>query len=112
MMYYLINITTKFIAFWAPENTWGVTFLVIVLIEVLGGSMFPLDIIPYQSRVILQLTPFPYLTYYPIAILTGKIGYSEALRVVAQSFIWVGLMVVISRHIWNKGLKSYGAYGR
>lgn len=60
------------VGFWASENMWVLSFLLIVSAEVLGGAIFPLDVLPAGITQFLQFTPFPYLIYYPIQLLLGK----------------------------------------
>lgn len=111
-IYYLLSCCARFVAFWAPENTWGLAFLLIVLVEILAGGIFPLDILPSWAYGILQLTPFPYLVYFPIAIFSGKIVGLEIVRVVAQSAGWLVIMLWLTKFLWGKGLVSYQATGR
>ncbi len=112
LIYYFVNVITKFVAFWTPENTWGLTFVTLVLIEILAGQIFPLDVLPHWAITILDFTPFPYLVYYPIAILLGKTSGINALRVLLQSLIWLVLMSQATKYIWKKGLIAYSSEGR
>ncbi len=112
VLYFFVSITSKFVSFWTPENTWGLTFLTLVMIEVLGGSIFPIDILPKLAQTLLQFTPFPYLIYYPIAIWVGKISGLEMIRVIIQALIWVVIMYMIAKIIWRKGLITYQSEGR
>jgi ABC-2 type transport system permease protein len=111
-IYFFLEVSNRFIAFWTPENTWGLSFLVIILIEILGGGMFPLDILPEPARIGLQLTPFPYLVYYPVAIILGKITGWYLIRILFQSLIWCLLLFVVTKFVWHKGLKVYAATGK
>jgi ABC-2 type transport system permease protein len=112
LIYYFLNVSTRFVAFWTPESTWGVSFLVIVFTEVISGMIFPVDILPKIGQILLQFTPFPYLIFYPIAIFVGKIQGWQALRVLVQSFIWLFLLLRFSQILWRKGLRVYGSEGR
>jgi ABC-2 type transport system permease protein len=112
VIYFLISTASRFIAFWAPENTWGVAFLIIIFIEVVAGGIFPLDVLPKSMQVILQFTPFPYLIYYPIAIFVGKITGLEMVRILLQSAIWLIVLLIITSKVWKAGLRVYGAEGR
>lgn len=109
---YLVSITTRFVAFWTPENTWGIAFVALVLQEILGGGIFPLDILPKFVNILLQFTPFPYLIYYPVAIFVGKIQGMELIRILGQTFIWIAVMLWLSNLVWRKGLKAYSSEGR
>lgn len=111
-IFYFLNIVTRFVSFWNPENTWGLAFLVIIFIETLAGGIFPLDILPHWANVALQFTPFPYLIYYPIAIFLGKITGIHLLQILSQSLLYCGIMYCFAQIIWRRGLKVYASEGR
>lgn len=111
-VYYLLSSLVRFIAFWTPENTWGLSFLLLVFIEVLAGGIFPLNILPNWVYLLLQVTPFPYLTYFPIAIFSGKIVDLELVRILIQSFAWLFLLLWLTKFVWKKGLMVYQASGK
>lgn len=111
-IYYFISCCARFVAFWMPENTWGLAFLLLVGIEILSGGIFPLDILPSQVRTVLELTPFPYLLYYPIAIFQGKVLGIELLRALLMSGVWSAAMFYLTKFVWSKGLKIYACEGR
>lgn len=112
IIYYCLNVAVRCVAFWAPENTWGFAFIVIVFLEVLAGGIFPLDVLPNNILTALQFTPFPYLVYYPIAIFLGKISGPILIRIMIQSFAWTVIMMWITNKVWRRGLKVYGAEGK
>lgn len=112
ILYYLLSVSTRFVAFWMPENTWAMAFLSIVLSDIFSGSVFPLNILPAWSQIALQFTPFPYLVYFPISIFVGKITGLFAVQILLQSLLWVVLMHAIAQYIWKKGLKVYSSEGR
>lgn len=112
LLYYFLNVSTRFVAFWTPENVWGLSFVSIVLIEILAGGIFPLDILPNWLTILLQFTPFPYLVYYPIAIFLGKFSAIEIVRIIIQTGIWVLVMYYLTKFIWKKGLIIYSSEGR
>lgn len=112
MTYYLMNACSRFMAFWTPENTWGLGFVILVFMELLAGGIFPLNVLPPLIYSALQLTPFPYMVYFPIAIFNGKIIGFDALRILIQSGIWLAIMYWLCKLLWRKGLKSYQSYGR
>lgn len=111
-IYYLVNVCSRLTAFWIPEMTWGLSFIVLVMLEVLAGGIFPLDILPAWANYLIQLTPFPYLVYYPIAIFIGKITGWKILQIIIQSAIYLIVMYRFTSYIWHKGLKVYGSEGR
>lgn len=110
-IYYCLNVTSRLVAFWAPENTWSVAFLMVIFVDTLSGGVFPLDILPENLQIILQLTPFPYLVYFPIAIYLGRFNSFELLLVLIQSFIWLLLCYILMRYVFSKGVKNYASEG-
>jgi len=111
-LYYLLSCLVRFIAFWTPENTWGLSFLLLVFVETLAGGIFPLNILPSWIYTFLQFTPFPYLVYFPIAIFTEKIAGWELIRILLQSTGWLVLIFWMTKYTWKRGLVVYQAYGR
>lgn len=109
---YFLSCAARFVAFWTPESTWGIAFVVIVLVDVLGGGIFPIDILPRWLQIVLEFTPFPYLIYYPVAVFLGKVAGWEAVRVILQTLVWVVVMGLVSRFIWYRGLKQFSSEGR
>lgn len=112
VLYYFVSVCARFVAFWIPEYTWGLSFVVLVFMEILAGGIFPLNILPQILYEFIQLTPFPYMVYFPIAIFSGKIVGLELARILLQYFIWLGILFLFTKYLWSKGLKVYQASGR
>ena len=78
----------------------------------LGGSLFPLDLLPRGVFLVAQYLPFPYQMYFPAAILTGRIATpAEALRGLAIQAVWVVVAMVGARLLWAGGLRKHTAVG-
>lgn len=112
VLYFLLgNIATNF-SFWLPGNAWGFWFILFILDELLGGIMFPLDVLPRQIYNLVMLLPFPYLIYFPANLYLG--GFSPAL--IYQGLIicgiWIVILLAIIRFEWRKGLVIYESQGR
>ena len=111
LSYFYLTKIAIFAAFWAPEHTWGLMFVFLVLYEVLSGGIFPLDILPSNIFLLLKFTPFPYLVYFPIKIFIGNIALNEIYTFILGSVIWLIILKVVSNKLWNKGLKVYSSAG-
>ncbi len=112
LIYFLVTKLAVMVAFWIPENTWGLMFSFLVLFEVLSGAIFPLDVLPTLGSKLLQFTPFPYMIYYPIAVMVGKLSPAQGLRILLQSLVWLGVGIWLVNKMWKSGLKTYSATGR
>lgn len=113
LIFFNILMLTNFVPFWAPEVAWGAQFLVvIVVVEFLSGSLFPIDIFPTPIYNFLKLTPFPYLIFAPIKIYLGNFTVSESIQSLLISGVWCVILYLVMNSVWKKGLKIYEAVGR
>ena len=91
LIYFLLLFTIGLVPFWVPESAWGISFLMLVVVEFLSGALFPLDILPVSVQSIINFTPFPYLLFFPLQIYLGKVGTLIMLRGIGVSFLWLGV---------------------
>lgn len=112
MLYFLFTKLAVMVAFWTPENTWGLMFIIMVFLEILSGMIFPLNILPHWAYTAVQFTPFPYLIYFPIGILIGKFSQPEIVQILAQTIAWLIISLFLVNKMWQAGLKTYSAYGK
>lgn len=112
ILFFIITKLAIAISFWNPEDTWGLMFLVLVFMETIAGTIFPLNVLPTAIYNLLKLTPFPYMIYFPISILVGKFSIGESTQIILISLGWIlGFYLVLAK-VWKKGLKTYAASGR
>lgn len=109
---FFVGVLVRSMAFWSPDNTWAATFFYMVVGDLLSGTIFPLDVLPPLVYNLLQLTPFPYMTYIPTVVFLEKFDPATTIRLVAQSFIWVALISFLTMRVWKKGLRAYAAEGK
>ncbi len=115
VLYFYINFFLGLIAFWTPESwsgVWGPRFVFTVILEFFAGTIFPLDLLPKSIFNLVQLTPFPYLIYFPLKIYLGQAGLMQMFLGFAVCLIWVGIWSLIVDKSWRAGLRVYAAEGR
>lgn len=115
VLYFFINLFLGLIAFWTPESwsgVWGPRFVFLIFLEFFAGTIFPLDMLPKPVFNFIQLTPFPYLIYFPLKIYLGQVNLTQILYGFGLCFIWLGIWFAIVDKTWKAGLKIYGAEGR
>lgn len=113
LLFFTILLITSSTAFWTPEMAWGTQFFVIVVIvEFLSGGLFPIDILPQGLQNFLYLTPFPYLIFFPLQIYLGKFSQIFIIRGILIALLWSGVLWVLMKALWLKGIKIYRAEGR
>jgi ABC-2 type transport system permease protein len=82
-----------------------------VLSVFLAGSFAPLSFFPQVVRDVAQWTPFPYIVYHPVRILTGAATADEAARVLLVQAAWVVGMALVRQILWRRGVRRYAAAG-
>jgi len=109
IIYFFINIIFGSLAFWT-RDIWAPRFLLMVIMEIATGAMFPLDMLPMFWQKLFLLTPFPYLLYVPLKIYLG----TDSL--VSQHLLfelgWAIILGFVTKLVWHKGIRSYEAEGR
>ncbi len=98
------------LSFWFDQATAFDEFYHIIA-AFLTGSFAPLAFYPPAVRAAIEWTPFPYLVYYPVRVLTGAADWSEITRVIGVLLIWVCLFGALRLLLWRRGLVRYGAVG-
>jgi ABC-2 type transport system permease protein len=98
------------LTFWLLEIQ-GVVILSMAIESILGGQLFPLDLMPPGLFRLAQLLPFYYQTYFPAAILSGRIGRGLALQGLGLQLFWTIALVGFARLLWRRGLGRYTAVG-
>jgi ABC-2 type transport system permease protein len=98
------------LTFWFLEIQ-GFVILSLAVESLLGGQMFPLDLMPDWVFRAAQFLPFYYQMYFPVAIFTGRIGYDLTVQGLAIQLVWVVLLLVFNRFLWTRGLRRHTAVG-
>lgn len=111
LLYFFFNFLLGLIGFWSPE-VWAPRFIFFIVITFFAGGLFPLDILPKTVFEIFRYLPFTYLLYFPLKIYLGQLSTMAIIRGLTISFIWLILMYLLVRFVWNMGLKLYTAQGR
>jgi ABC-2 type transport system permease protein len=98
------------LTFWFLEIQ-GFIILSLALEAILGGQMFPLDLLPAAAYRVIQFLPFYYQMYFPAAILTGRISGHLALQQLPVQAAWVAGLFGLANILWRRGLRRHTAVG-
>jgi ABC-2 type transport system permease protein len=98
-------------AFWT-DDVWATRFLFgVIFLEFFSGAFFPIDILPNWLVSIFNLTPFPYLIFFPLKIWLEQVDTDQILNIFLISIAWLIIFYILAKLLWRKGVKNYGAYG-
>ena len=98
------------IAFWIVE----IGFLfegVRIVIILLSGGIFPLEVFGETFVRITDLLPFKYTVSYPINVLNGKVAAEDILPHMLLQCFWIGACALLARGLWRVGSQRYVAVG-
>jgi ABC-2 type transport system permease protein len=98
------------LTFWFLEIQ-GFVILSMAVETVLGGQIFPLDLLPAWLFRIAQFLPFYYQMYFPGAIITGRIDFAQALQGLGIQVGWVLALLALNQLLWVRGLRRHTAVG-
>lgn len=90
----------------------GLSELLGVLILIFGGFIIPLDLFPQQFTQIIFFLPFPYMFYYPVIAIAGRLEVPGLVRVISIQGLWIIGFTLFYKFVWNKGIKLFTAVGR
>jgi ABC-2 type transport system permease protein len=110
----LIQFTIAYIfgllTFWFLEIQ-SFIILSLAIETILGGQMFPLDLMPAWFFRISQWLPYYYQMYFPTAIFTGRLDEASAVNGLAIQAFWVVVLLGLAQLLWARGLRRHTAVG-
>ncbi len=98
------------VGFWFLEVT-SLLYVVMTLNFFVSGHMLPLDFLGPRAAAVLKALPFAYMAYFPAVVFLGKVKGTELLIGLAIESGWVLAFAALSRWLYRRGLRRYGAYG-
>ncbi len=98
------------VGFWFLEVT-SLLYIVMTLNFFISGHMLPLDMLPPFWAGFLKLLPFQYMAYFPAVVFLGKVRGPELATGLLIGVGWTIFFIALSRYLFRRGLRRYGAYG-
>jgi ABC-2 type transport system permease protein len=99
------------LSFWFLEIQ-GLVILSMALESVLGGQIFPLDLLPPFFFDLSAGLPYFYQMYFPVALLTGRIEDPAVIVPMLQiQAFWVVVILITGQLLWRRGLRLHTAVG-
>ena len=99
------------LSFWFLEIQ-GLVILSMAIESLLGGQIFPLDLLPAWLFKVSSALPYFYQMYFPVALLTGRISDPVAVgHMLLIQAAWVVAILGIGQILWRRGLRLHTAVG-
>lgn len=110
LLQFLLCFTLAMIAFWILDIG-SVTFIIYSVEFLLGGHVFPVDAMPGWLHALCLHLPFAYETWFPAAILLGRVEGPALLEGFLWQAAWIAILYAFSGLLWRTGLRRYTAVG-
>ncbi len=98
------------LAFWISDSM-TLNDIWFALAEMLGGMIAPLDLFPPPVTAVAHWLPFRFMLSFPVEIVSGRLTATDLAVGVATMLFWVGLIFVIYRWVWRRGIRQFSAFG-
>ena len=92
-------------------SAWGLNSLKTTVISFLSGALLPLAFFPPIFKDIVSYMPFAGMSQNPILILMMKYDYLESLKVILIAFVWLILLELFAKLLFNHAIKKVTVQG-
>ncbi len=101
-------------AFWTLNSyglVWGLGYVKIAVLDILAGTIIPLNLLPGWLRAIAAILPFQGMAYTPLGIYVGTIQGSAIWTSILIQFAWGVGLVLLTRLIWLRAKRRIEIQG-
>jgi len=112
-LHYLLNFMIGLMSFLLKNNS-SLSALKWFVLSFAGGAFMPLEFLPDWVNRVNNYLPFKYMFYWPIQFFLNKAGaqeWSELLHVFSIQLVWVLVMYILCKILWNKVANKFCAVG-
>jgi ABC-2 type transport system permease protein len=102
---YLMNFCFGILAFYVT-NMWGLSHLKEAALLFFSGQLIPIAFFPEAVQKIMQFFPFSSLNYIPVLIYLKKVSGIELLKALGVQFLWIALLFLLSKWMWNRAISK------
>jgi ABC-2 type transport system permease protein len=110
IIYFMISYVSGLLGFWYLE-IWHLERFFAELVRLFSGSWIPLWFFPPFLLKLSAFLPFRLIYFVPITIYLGKTEPSETIGLILQQFAWMGILLVIEKALWARGVKKLVVQG-
>lgn len=107
---FFLEASIGLLGFWFLEIS-SLLFVYMLLSYFLSGHMFPLDMLPTPWNQLVAVLPLKYLAYFPAAVFLGRVTGADLVRELSICAAWVVVFFVLSRVMFQRGLRRYSGFG-
>ncbi len=92
-------------------NMWGLAQIMNAISQLLSGALIPIVFFPNWIQGVFNFLPFSSMIYTPSMIYIGKLTNIEIIKAMSIQFLWVLILMIISRLMWKALIKELTILG-
>lgn len=96
-----LNLAIGLVSFWTLELT-GFQMMYRLIGNFATGALIPLWFMPDLVRVVVQVLPFQAIGFLPVSIYVGEPATGAIWSALGVQLLWIGLLVLGIRWIWQR----------
>ena len=93
------------------NSIWGVEVFKRAILSIFSGMIAPISLFPEFLQKIANMLPFKDCIYTPISIYFGELNNIEIIQVILKQFIWIFILYIIAKILFNKAVKNVTVNG-
>lgn len=93
------------------NSIWGVEIFKRAILSIFSGMIAPISLFPEFLQKIANVLPFKDCIYTPINIYFGKLSNIELLMVVLKQCVWIAILYIIVKILFNKAIRNITVNG-
>ena len=88
------------------KSIWGVEISKRAVVSTFSGMIAPITLFPEFLQKIANILPFKDCIYTPISIYFGELSNIEILQVILKQCIWIAILYIIAKILFNRAIKK------
>lgn len=110
IIWFLFNFCFGLMAFYVTY-IWGLNMFKETIVRFLSGAIIPIIFFPLWFQKFLILMPFGSINYTPVMIYLNKYTGYETIKALVIQALWIILLYLFSRFLWDKAIKKLTIMG-
>ena len=102
---FLVSFMAALLCFWTMEGQ-GIIWGQIAVVNLLSGSLIPLNLLPAWLQTILLALPFQGILFTPVSIYLGRVQGAGLLWALATQIFWVIILWLLAQLLWRPATRA------
>ncbi len=107
---YFFELIIGMMAFYT-NSIWGVEIFKRAILSIFSGMIAPISLFPASLQKIANVLPFKDCIYTPISIYFGELSNIEILQVILKQCVWIAILYIFAKVLFNKAVKNITVNG-